>query len=59
MIYLTFYQKNQRLQLNNWKVVLHVALESSRTAECNIIILLSCHVIAESFLNLSGLDEIK
>ena len=41
------------------RLILHMALESSRTAEFNIIILLSCPVMAERVLNVNGLDKIK
>ena len=40
-------------------LILHMACESRRTAECNTFILLSCPIMAEVVLNLNGLDKIK
>ena len=40
-------------------LIRHLALESRRTAECNIILLLSNCEIAKRVLTLNGLDKIK
>ena len=47
------------LPIDMENLILHLACESRRTAECNIVILLSDIKIAKTILALNGSDKIK
>ena len=51
-------EKFKILPMEMESLILHMAVESRRTAECNIIIAVSCPIMAEIVLNLNGLDKI-